>query len=177
MMLRDRILKGLSPVVLSLITSPMAVASAYLQMSQKAAANPIDEKLVAQRDRNLPVNRRFIENGLYGDNRPYQPATLKGYSQAFQQLAQQGLLGFYKGNLTHLVMTFLNSSARTAMVGLLVGQRFDDNVTNVLTILMCSLVDVVTTPLMAMQSRLILQNRTPNFRSNSLKRFSLQLSH
>lgn len=48
-LLQDKLLKIASPVLLSLFTSPMMVASAYLQMSNKLLVNPIDEKLAAQR--------------------------------------------------------------------------------------------------------------------------------
>lgn len=164
-LLTNRVLKVVAPVALSLLTSPMTVASAYLQMAVKQPVNPIDEKLAMQRERNLAINTRFISNGMYGDNKPYLPAAVKGYNQAFQQLAQQGLFGFYKGNLTYLVLTFVNSSVRAAAIGVLAKQPFDQLTSNAITILLCSATDILTTPLMTVQSRLILQNRTPNFRS------------
>jgi hypothetical protein len=95
----------------------------------------------------------------------YQPQAIKGYGQAFQKLGQQGFLGFYKGNMTQLIMTLINSSARSAAIGFVARQPFNETTNNALTLLVCSIIDIVTTPLMAIQSRLILQNRNPNFRS------------
>jgi hypothetical protein len=66
----------------------MTIASAYPQMLPKLLINPIEDKLQIQCYRNLQVNPPLIRNGIYGDNKMYQPQTIKGYKQAFQQLGQ-----------------------------------------------------------------------------------------
>lgn len=154
----------------------MTVGSIFLQVTPRALFDPIQEKLQTQKLQNMQVNPKFISNGIYGDNKIFKPQEVKGYSQAFRILGQQGLPGFYKGNMTQLILTAINSSLRNVVFANMARHPTNEYTQNAVTIAACSLIDMITSPLMAIQTRLVLQNRNPNFRSIDKLLRSIQIT-
>jgi hypothetical protein len=55
----------------------------------------------------------LVKLGIYGDNKIYQPAKISTYHDCFTQLGKEGIRGFYKGNLTGLLLTVSNTKLRS----------------------------------------------------------------
>lgn len=56
---------------------------------------------------------KFVRSGIFGDNKIYKPFQFKGYHDCLLQLGKEGLKGFYKGNLTGIILGLLNAKIRT----------------------------------------------------------------
>jgi hypothetical protein len=104
-----------------------------------------------------------------GTNKPFRAPVYTSYKEVFQALANQGLLGFNKGNLLGLTHNWLTTFWRVgAMHNLEYGnyhfyQKSDPFVKGLFVTGVCTSIDFVTHPFQLMQSRFILQNRLPNF--------------
>jgi hypothetical protein len=59
-----------------------------------------------------PGLKNHIRNGIFGDNKIYQPPAYKGYSDVFSQLGREGIRGMYKGNLTGIIAASSNTYVR-----------------------------------------------------------------
>jgi hypothetical protein len=92
--------------LLSIVTGPLNTASIFLQVTAKgsSSATLLDAKIKVQ-----PHLERHILNGIFGDNKFYEPPRVAGYSDAFKKLAKEGLRGFYKGNLTGVFLASGNA--------------------------------------------------------------------
>lgn len=100
----------IGPFLLSIVTAPLATASIFMQITAKGAPSPLEAKIKAQ-----PHLERHILNGIFGDNRIYEPPTVDGYKQALKRLGREGLRGLYKGNLTGVVMASTNTWVRSQL--------------------------------------------------------------
>ena len=59
-----------------------------------------------------------------GLNKPYSAPVYTSYKEVFQGLANQGLFGFYKGNLLALLHIWINSAIRLQAFSLVDSQNF-----------------------------------------------------
>jgi hypothetical protein len=48
-------------------------------------------------------------NGIFGDNKIYEPPKVYNYREAFKKLGKEGLRGLYKGNLTGVLLASGNA--------------------------------------------------------------------
>jgi len=120
-----------------------------------------------------PYDRRryelIIKSGVTGTNKPFRAPVYTSYKEVFQALANQGLLGFYKGNLIGLGHQWLTTFWRVgATHNLEYGnyhfyQKSSPLVKSLFVMGTCTLIDIALNPFQLMQSRFILQNRLPNF--------------
>jgi len=91
-----------------MVTGPFTTASVLLQTTSKGLAGTgIDTKIKAQ-----PSLQRHISNGLFGDNRIYEPPTLNGYKDTLNKLGREGIRGLYKGNFTGILLASSNAWLR-----------------------------------------------------------------
>lgn len=102
----EQVLPYVSPFLLSIVTGPLNTASIFLQVTAKGAssASLYQTKIKAQ-----PNLERHILNGVFGDNKIYEPPKVAGYSDAFKRLGREGIKGFYKGNLTGVFLASGNA--------------------------------------------------------------------
>lgn len=77
-----------------------------LQVTSKGQSTDVSRqaKIKAQ-----PHLERHIINGIFGDNKIYEPPKLSGYQGVFRKLGKEGLRGLYKGNLTGVLMASSNA--------------------------------------------------------------------
>lgn len=114
----------------------------------------------------IALNR--ISNKL-GTNKPFRAPVYTSYKEAFQALGNQGLLGFYKGNMLGLLHTWFGTFTRLQALHNLEynNHHFYQNSSNFMkglyVTIVCTTVDMMVHPLQLMQSRFVLQNRLPNF--------------
>lgn len=56
---------------------------------------------------------KLVKTGVLGDNKIYKPFEFKGYNDCLAQLGKEGVRGFYKGNLTGIILGLINARLRT----------------------------------------------------------------
>ena len=108
----EQILPYASPFILSLITGPLNTASILLQVTAKGPSGDASSqaKIKAQ-----PHLERHILNGIFGDNKIYEPPKVHGYREVFKKLGREGLRGLYKGNLTGVVLASSNAFIKSEL--------------------------------------------------------------
>lgn len=67
--------------------------------------------------------KKYSLTFLQGYNKPYIAPNYASYKEAFQGLANQGLLGFYKGNLLGLLHIWTNSFLRFQVFNIIESQK------------------------------------------------------
>ena len=79
------ILPYISPFLLSIVTGPLNTASILLQVTSKGQSVDMSHqaKIKAQ-----PHLERHILNGIFGDNKIYEPPKLNGYKEVFKKLGR-----------------------------------------------------------------------------------------
>lgn len=166
----------------SVFTSPLLVASTLLQLSVLPHANLYGDTSATHHNNmlaNIPKEitiqdkRRYeliVKSGMTSFNKPFRAPIHSSYKEAFQAMANQGILGYYKGNAIGLVHKSLILSLKTLFTlpfdyGNI--QLFAENIfaRSLILGLIYTGIDILLHPLELFQSRFILQNRLPNFRT------------
>ena len=105
----EQMLPFVSPFLLSVVTGPLNTASMLMQMTSKGSPSYL-AKVKAQ-----PHLERHIKNGIFGDNKIYEPPKLDGYREVFKKMGREGVRGLYKGNLTGVVLASSNAGMKSEL--------------------------------------------------------------
>jgi hypothetical protein len=165
--------------LMSFITAPLTTSYISLQLSVLAHRNKYGDVSDMEKTQlmNMPKEltlqdkRRYeliIKSGVTGSNKPFRAPVYNSYREVFQALANQGFLGFYKGNFLGILQMWMNSGFKFRMMRQLEAGNYkfyhESPITKMIAVTGAfTVIDIMCHPVMMLQSRFILQNRLPNF--------------
>lgn len=162
---------------MSLITAPLTTAYITMQMAVPNSSGRILNSMATDKinsnlnktpiSSNIPKHKQIKIDLMTKANNASKkafeaPSNLK-YHHTFSSISSQGLLGFYKGNLTGLIHLFATTNIKFALwpsTTFFNIQELDNVYRYAYYTLTGTLIDTCFQPLHVMQSRFILQNRT-----------------
>lgn len=81
-----------------------------LQITEKPVVDEFSKKVEIVGKKN-----RFLNCGIYGDNKIFKAPQIAGYHDCFTRLGKEGLKGMYKGNFTAILLTLANTNLRSIL--------------------------------------------------------------
>ena len=85
-----------------------------LQIGEKPVTDALGAKLDLLKNSKGQI-RNFVKMGIFGDNKVFRAAEYRGYADCLRQLGKEGLKGLYKGALTGVILSVLNTNLRTVL--------------------------------------------------------------
>ncbi|CAD8047564.1 unnamed protein product [Paramecium sonneborni] len=148
---------------LGILTQPLQVIHTTFQLSIKKMDFQVNNLKDIMESKITLGEQKKLEQILKNKIINYQGASYQNYNAVFKGLGEQGILGFFKGLGTGIVYQITNSQLRY----FLIQKYFNEKklIQNLYASLVGMVVDVITNPLMLIQSKMIYQNRLPNFRT------------
>ena len=55
----------------------------------------------------------MVKLGVYGDNKMFKPASLRGYHDCLSKMGNEGIRGLYKGNFFGALFSLINAKLKT----------------------------------------------------------------
>ena len=147
----------------SLQLSPMHLEKFYetttTEITKLQLAKSLDLVVKEQK-----FNELQLFSGMVGTNKPFRAPYYTNYRQAALALSAQGFQGFYKGNLTEIIRFSLGIVPKLYIFSMDSVQTSSKFSKFFIFFATDYFVDVVLQPLQNARTRLILQNRIPEFR-------------
>ncbi|CAK78974.1 unnamed protein product (macronuclear) [Paramecium tetraurelia] len=148
---------------LGILTQPLQVIHTTFQLSIKRMDFQVNNLRDIMEAKITLGQQKKLEQILKLKIVKYQGPSYQNYNAVFKGLGEQGVLGFYKGLGTGILYQITNSQLRY----FLIQKYFNEKklIQNLYASLIGMAVDVLTNPFMLIQSKMIHQNRLPNFRT------------
>ncbi|CAD8045664.1 unnamed protein product [Paramecium sonneborni] len=148
---------------LGILTQPLQVIHTTFQLSIKKMDLQVNNLKDIMEAKITLGEQKKLELILKHKIVNYQGISYQNYNAVLKGLGEQGILGFFKGLGTGIVYQITNSQLRY----FLIQKYFNEKklIQNLYASLVGMVVDVITNPLMLIQSKMIYQNRLPNFRT------------
>lgn len=141
-----------------------------LRKEEERNLKNLDRGELTQREK---INQELIrKSGVPKGQQPYQAMIFDNYRDMFKSFKIQGILSYYKGTI-YRILYFLNSKFLKINLNFyLISQMsknnnsvFEDLFDSSIALISICLADVFFHPLFVVESRYILQNRLPHFRT------------